>query len=249
MIPVPTASIGTPYGRRGRYWSCRRDSSGNGIHTGVDYPAPSGTPVVAARGGKAVYCNHGSAFGQHQLEILPGDGTRDFYAHMTGRMVTNGSTVKAGQRIGSVGSEGNATGPHLHFERHAVAVGGWSCTVVRDPSPSIAYQPSSKKPSSKKPSDSSPDWSKGTVYVEKLTKGTKDSDSCARLHYRLRHHSKIPKAQRPPQNNDYGPQLVKAVAYWQTKVRPKLAGPKDGSSMSNAQASALFGRNYEVVEK
>ena len=80
MRPVKVA-IGTPYGRRGPWWSCARNSSGWGIHTGADFPAPTGTPVYAARGGTVVYANHGSAFGYHQLEIKRGDGTRDFYAH------------------------------------------------------------------------------------------------------------------------------------------------------------------------
>ena len=141
VTPVPGYSISTPYGRRGPYWSCDQDSQGNGIHTGADYAAPAGSQVVAARGGRAVYCSHGSSFGYHQLEILPGDGTRDFYAHMPSRAVADGSQVTAGQTIGKVGSEGNATGPHLHFERHSVSSGGWSCAVVRDPAPSINYQP------------------------------------------------------------------------------------------------------------
>jgi murein DD-endopeptidase MepM/ murein hydrolase activator NlpD len=139
-IPVPGASIGTPYGRRGSWWSCHEDSSGNGIHTGVDYPAGTGTPVVAARGGTVHYTNHGSAFGNHQLEITPGDGTRDFYAHMTTRTVGDGTKVKTGDTIGKVGAEGNASGPHLHFERHTVASGGWSCSIVVNPQPSIDYQ-------------------------------------------------------------------------------------------------------------
>lgn len=139
--PVPGSTVGTPYGRRGSYWSCHRDAAGNGIHTGVDYPAPVGTSVVAARPGTAVYCDHGSAFGAHQLEILPGDGTRDFYAHMTTRTVGDGQRVEAGQLVGKVGAEGNVTGPHLHFERHSTAAGGWSCDIIRDPQPSIDYQP------------------------------------------------------------------------------------------------------------
>jgi hypothetical protein len=139
--PVPGYAVTTPYGRRGTYWSCDQDSSGQGIHTGADYAAPAGTQVVAARGGRVVYCSHGSAFGYHQLEVLPGDGTRDFYAHLQNRAVGDGAQVETGQRLGQVGSEGNATGPHLHFERHSVASGGWSCSVVRDPAPSINYQP------------------------------------------------------------------------------------------------------------
>lgn len=142
MKPVPGANLATPYGARGPYWSCDRDSNGNGKHTGADYPAANGTKVVAARPGTAVHCNHGSAFGFHQLEVRAGDGTRDFYAHMRSRAVGNGAHVEAGQKVGEVGSEGNVTGPHLHFERHATTSGGWSCSVVRDPAPSINYQPS-----------------------------------------------------------------------------------------------------------
>lgn len=111
----------------------------------MDFPAPTGTAVVAARGGKVVYANHGSAFGWHQLEILHGDGTRDFYAHMSKRSVPNGARVRAGRKIGEVGAEGNVTGPHLHFERHSVAVGPWSCAIVRNPQPSIDFQPRRKR--------------------------------------------------------------------------------------------------------
>lgn len=143
VTPVPGYGISTPYGKRGSYWGCNRDSSGNGIHTGADFAAPAGSQVVAARGGKAVYCNHGSSFGYHQIEVLPGDGTRDFYAHMPSRAVPDGGQVTAGQQIGKVGAEGNVTGPHLHFERHKVATGGWSCAIVTNPQPSIDYQPAS----------------------------------------------------------------------------------------------------------
>jgi murein DD-endopeptidase MepM/ murein hydrolase activator NlpD len=102
--------------------------------------------VVAARGGRVCYCSHGSAFGSHQLEIVPGDGTRDFYAHMTTRTVADGARVAAGDRVGSVGAEGNVSGPHLHFERHTVASGPWSCYVVTDPQPSIDYADPDAKP-------------------------------------------------------------------------------------------------------
>lgn len=138
--PVPGYGQGTPYGKRGPYWSCSPDAYGNGIHTGCDYPAPAGTKVVAARPGTVQHSNHGSAFGSHQIDIVAGDGTRDFYAHMRSR-VPHGTRVDAGQKVGEVGSEGNSTGPHLHFERHKVSSGGWSCAVVTDPAPSINYQP------------------------------------------------------------------------------------------------------------
>jgi murein DD-endopeptidase MepM/ murein hydrolase activator NlpD len=139
MTPVPDSpSVDTPYGRRGSYWSCDKDSHGDGIHTGVDYACAAGTKVVAARPGSLVHSNHGSSFGSHQVDVICDDGTRDFYAHMRSRTATG--YVHAGDKVGEVGSEGNATGPHLHFERHATTTGGWSCAVVRDPQPSIDWE-------------------------------------------------------------------------------------------------------------
>jgi len=139
VTPVPDSPfVDTPYGRRGPYWSCDRDVNGNGIHTGVDYGAPVGTRVVAARPGTLVHCDHGSAFGNHQVEVRCDDGTRDFYAHMSARVPEG--PVRAGHKVGEVGAEGNVTGPHLHFERHATTTGPWSCGVVRDPAPSIQWE-------------------------------------------------------------------------------------------------------------
>jgi murein DD-endopeptidase MepM/ murein hydrolase activator NlpD len=139
MIPVPDSPIAdTPYGRRGPYWSCDENSAGEGIHTGVDYAAGAGARVVAARPGELAHCDHGWAFGAHQVEVRCADGTRDFYAHMRTRRAAG--PILAGEKLGEVGAEGNATGPHLHFERHATATGGWSCSVVRDPQPSIDWE-------------------------------------------------------------------------------------------------------------
>jgi hypothetical protein len=93
-------------------------------------------------------------------------------------------------------------------------------------------------------------WAGGDVYVTKLQRDQKNSDSVARLCYRLMHNAKIPKKHQPPEQvRGYGPNIVKAVAYWQNEVRPKAPGPKDGKSMSNAQANVLFGKNYDVKEK
>jgi murein DD-endopeptidase MepM/ murein hydrolase activator NlpD len=156
--PVPGHNVTTPYGKRGSYWSCNEDSSGNGIHTGVDYAAPTGTKCVAARPGTVVHSNHGSAFGYHQVDIVCSDGTRDFYAHMRSRRAEG--KIKAGEKVGEVGSEGNVTGPHLHFERHATQYGGWSCSVVRDPAPSINYQDSDSKPEPPPPEEDMPKFSR-----------------------------------------------------------------------------------------
>jgi hypothetical protein len=237
MIPVPGASIGTPYGKRGPYWSCSPDAAGHGKHTGVDYPAAAGSAVVAARAGTVHHCHHGDAFGAHQIEITPGDGTRDFYAHMS-RRVGNGVKVSAGEWVGDVGSEGNATGPHLHFERHTVASGGWSCAIITDPKPSI---------------DHGGDWrASGDVYVSKLHKGQQDSDSVARLRYRLEHHKHMPGTHKPGYGKGYGQECLEAVRYWQRNLDPQReaasSGPKDGTHMPAGQANRLFGDKYTVID-
>lgn len=143
--PVPGRTITTAYGIRGRHWSCNRNSNGNGVHTGADFAAPQGTRVVAARPGTARHVNYGSAFGTRQLLIVAADGTADFYAHMRRRIPANGARVEAGAQVGEVGSEGNTTGPHLHFERHRNA-NGWNCSNHTNPAPSIDWQPPTNPP-------------------------------------------------------------------------------------------------------
>lgn len=88
-------------------------------HTGVDFPEPEGTPIAAAGVGTVIYAAYnGGGYGnlvviQHRL------GYTSWYGHMS-RIVANvGEDVVGGTRIGYVGSTGDATGPHLHFEvRH-----------------------------------------------------------------------------------------------------------------------------------
>lgn len=128
--PVPGYAVTVPYGRRGTYWrAC-------GWHTGVDIAAPKGTPIVAARSGVVRHRQrYGSAFGPHAFAIVCPDGSEDFYAH-TLDSPREGQSVKAGERIARVGALGQATGPHLHFERHKRA-GQWSCPNMTDPMESI----------------------------------------------------------------------------------------------------------------
>ena len=95
--------------------------------------------MVAARPGTVRHVNHGSAFGAHQIEVVAADGSADFYAHMRQRAAP-GATVGAGGKVGEVGAEGNVTGPHLHFERHAPGHSGWSCSIHRDPMPSHNWE-------------------------------------------------------------------------------------------------------------
>lgn len=140
MNPVPGYNVTTPYHARGAYWGCQRNSQGEGLHTGVDFAAPEGAPVYAARPGTVRHVYHGAAFGSHQFEIVCADGTSDFYAHMMQRLPHDGATVEGGTLLGLVGKEGNVSGPHLHFER-LKKPGIWSCTNNMNPAESLEWQP------------------------------------------------------------------------------------------------------------
>lgn len=95
-----------------------RDSPG-GIgstdHKGIDIAAAAGTDVLAADGGKVSAVNYNSARGVY-VEITHGNGRKTRYQHLDGYAVQKGDVIKKGQVIAYVGSTGNSTGPHLHFE-------------------------------------------------------------------------------------------------------------------------------------
>jgi lipoprotein NlpD len=98
-------SVGSPFGvRDGR------------AHEGIDLPAPTGTPVLAAADGEVVYAGDGIR-GYGNLVVLqhPGD-LLTVYAHNSAVFVTQGQRVRGGERVAAVGQTGRATGPHLHFE-------------------------------------------------------------------------------------------------------------------------------------
>lgn len=96
------------------------DAFGNPGHRGIDIPAPEGTPILAAHSGTVLICGWNDSFG-NQVLIDDGAGLSTRYAHMTATAVSPGAVVTAGQVIGYVGSTGDSTGNHLHFE---VSVGG-----------------------------------------------------------------------------------------------------------------------------
>lgn len=74
------------------------------------------TPILAAKGGVVKVSKDMTTSYGKWIEIQHDDGTRSRYAHMNQRMVQVGERVKAGQQIGKMGSTGNSTGNHLHFE-------------------------------------------------------------------------------------------------------------------------------------
>ena len=85
------------------------------LHTGVDISAPNGTPIYAAQSGAVIIAGYSSAWGNYVV-INHGNGITTLYAHMSKILTTKGATVSAGQQIGKVGSTGQSTGPHLHFQ-------------------------------------------------------------------------------------------------------------------------------------
>ena len=86
-----------------------------GGHRGADICAPYGTPILAADSGSVVAAGWHWSFGNY-VEIDHGNGYRTLYAHMSSISVTQGQAVSQGQEIGKVGSTGNSTGNHCHFE-------------------------------------------------------------------------------------------------------------------------------------
>ncbi|MGI8522662.1 MAG: M23 family metallopeptidase [Nocardioides sp.] len=87
------------------------------VHTGLDFAAPTGTSIMAVGNGVIDSTGYSGAYGNRTVETLP-DGTELWYCHQTSFLVSPGETVTAGETIGTVGSTGNVTGPHLHLEVH-----------------------------------------------------------------------------------------------------------------------------------
>ena len=85
------------------------------MHEGLDFAAPTGTPIIAASGGVVLESRFQSGYG-NTVEIDHGDGMITRYAHASKLLVKPGELVGRGQEIALVGSTGQSTGPHLHFE-------------------------------------------------------------------------------------------------------------------------------------
>jgi len=88
---------------------------GDSFHAGTDFIAPAGTPVTSARAGRVVWAAPLSSFG-NAVVVAHGSGVRTLYAHLATIDVSLLDRVSAGTPIGTVGSTGRSTGPHLHFE-------------------------------------------------------------------------------------------------------------------------------------
>ena len=113
MVPS-TAPVEGPVGSG---FGFRTDPfSGRGaLHTGLDFPADTGTPVRAAAGGMVVSISPHPAYGT-LIEIDHGNGLLTRYAHLSKPLIKPGDLVKRGQVVAESGNSGRSTGPHLHFE-------------------------------------------------------------------------------------------------------------------------------------
>lgn len=84
-------------------------------HKGVDFAAPTGTPIYAAAGGTVTSAGYSGNAG-NMIVINHGNGLQTYYMHCNRIYVSAGTKVSKGQNIAEVGSTGNSTGPHLHFQ-------------------------------------------------------------------------------------------------------------------------------------
>ncbi len=84
-------------------------------HTGVDYAAPTGTPVMSVADGVVSESSYQGAYG-NMVVIQHNANQSTVYAHLSRMNVRKGQTIKQGETVGAVGSTGLSTGPHLHFE-------------------------------------------------------------------------------------------------------------------------------------
>lgn len=108
-IPIRGSyTVGTPFGKPGSLWS-------SGYHTGQDFPAATGTPVIASAGGMVTFAGKSGKYG-NRVEITHANGYVTTYSHLSLIDVRRFQPVTQGQRVGLVGTTGNTTGAHLHFE-------------------------------------------------------------------------------------------------------------------------------------
>ncbi len=106
------------------------------FHSGLDIGAPSGSPVVATGAGTVISAGWNGGYGK-AIIIQHSDTQQTLYGHLSEISVQAGQTIAQGTVIGLVGSTGNSTGPHLHFEsRMPNIAGGWSAV---DPTQEIKY--------------------------------------------------------------------------------------------------------------
>ncbi|MFJ2771759.1 M23 family metallopeptidase [Streptomyces sp. NPDC087300] len=110
VIPTSSYTLTSHFGDSGSMWS-------SGHHTGLDFAAPTGTPLKAVHTGTVKEAGWAGSYGYRTVLELE-DGTEIWYCHQSSLNVSAGQKVSTGDVIGRVGATGNVTGPHLHLEVH-----------------------------------------------------------------------------------------------------------------------------------
>ena len=110
--PIKGASIASSFGYRVNPMG----GLGDELHTGTDYAGACGTPVSSSRSGTVVESGWHAYGGGQRIVVDHGGGLETSYNHLSVLGVTVGDAVEKGQNLGAVGSTGNSTGCHLHFE-------------------------------------------------------------------------------------------------------------------------------------
>lgn len=109
-VPAPGAPITSNFGNRRDPFLGRM-----AFHSGMDFRAPTGTPVHSAGAGTVVSAGRNGGYG-NMIEIRHDDGITTRYAHLSEILVEQGDAVASGAVIGKAGNTGRSTGPHLHYE-------------------------------------------------------------------------------------------------------------------------------------
>jgi murein DD-endopeptidase MepM/ murein hydrolase activator NlpD len=116
-------------------WRIHPITGNRRFHSGQDLGAPTGTPIVAVAKGRVIVANWHGGYGK--TVIIEHDGRlQTLYGHMAEIFVQEGQEIAQGTVIGQVGSTGNSTGPHLHFETRVPTAEGW---MVVDPGQDLRY--------------------------------------------------------------------------------------------------------------
>jgi murein DD-endopeptidase MepM/ murein hydrolase activator NlpD len=107
VLPVAGYHLTAGFGESSGLWSS--------THTGLDFAAPSGTPIKAIANAVVTSTGYDGSYGNKTVLTLD-DGTELWFCHQTSFAVSVGQQVRAGDLIGYIGTTGNSTGPHLHLE-------------------------------------------------------------------------------------------------------------------------------------
>ena len=144
--------VNATYNASGFGWRIDPITGQGAQHEGIDFIAPTGTPIVSAADGVVIAAEWHHSYGQ-MIEIDHGNDLISRYAHASTMLVKPGNLVKRGQKIAEVGSTGRSTGAHLHFEvrlKGAAQDPAKFLLTAASPAPGapLAMAPATSKPAS-----------------------------------------------------------------------------------------------------